>query len=109
MMNESMLSQASAEQVRAYGAIANAITATILNARAGLDWLDAQPPNLEEIRRSLNSIASEVERAADFIVRIRALMKNEHTIGGDLDPVGNAAQARPRRRADKLHNKPNLS
>lgn len=71
--NGHMPLQSSAELVRIYGAIVNAITATALNAQAGLDWLSAQPPNLEEVRRSLNSIASDGNRAGEVIVRLRAL------------------------------------
>lgn len=71
--NGQMPFQTSAELVRIYGAIVNAITATALNAQAGLDWLSTQPPNLEEVRRSLNSIASDGVRAGEVIVRLRAL------------------------------------
>lgn len=71
--NGQMPFQASAEEVRIYGAIVNAITATTLNAQAGLDWLSVQSPNLEEVRRSLNSIASDAIRAGEAVVRLRAL------------------------------------
>lgn len=66
--------QTSAELVRNYGTIANAITATVLNAQAGLDWLNAQPPDLEEVRRSLNSIANDGKRAGEVIVRVGSPM-----------------------------------
>ncbi|MEH2563693.1 hypothetical protein [Bradyrhizobium sp. AZCC 2289] len=68
--------QTSAELVHTYSAIADAITATVLNAQAGLDRLSAQPPDMEEIRRSLNSIADDGKRAGEVIVRVRALIEN---------------------------------
>lgn len=67
--------ETSAELVRAYGSVVNAITATVLNAQAGLDWLSAQPPNLEEVRRSLNSIANDGKQAGEVVVRFRTLLK----------------------------------
>jgi hypothetical protein len=70
--------QTSAEFVRTYNAqaheIVNAITAAITNAEAGLNWLRAESPDLEEVRQALNGIASDGKRAAEFIVRLRALM-----------------------------------
>jgi hypothetical protein len=106
-MNGRVLLQTSAELVRTYSAIADAITATVLNAQAGLAWLNAQPPDLEEIRRSLNSIANDGKRAGEFIVRVRALMKKGLTVDGAPDPVSNAAQARSNRGADEMRGKPN--
>ena len=81
--------QNSAELVRTYSVVVNAITATVLNAQAGLDWLNAQPPDLEEVRRSLNTIANDGKRAGDAIVRLRALMKKVPTVDGApiLEPM----------------------
>jgi hypothetical protein len=73
-------SEASAELVRTYSAAVDAITANVLSAQAGLEWLNAQPPNLEEVRRSLNSIANEAKRAAEVIVRLRSLMEKVPTV-----------------------------
>jgi C4-dicarboxylate-specific signal transduction histidine kinase len=51
------------------------IAAGITNAQAALRWLDAQPPNLEEVRQALGHIVNEGNRAGDVIDRIRALVK----------------------------------
>ena len=51
------------------------ITATITNAEAGLSWLGAQPPNLEQVRQMLDCIVSDGLRAGDVIGRIRDLVK----------------------------------
>ena len=51
------------------------VTATILNAQAGLRWLNAEPPDTEEVRRALSRIANNANRAADVIDRIRELIK----------------------------------
>jgi hypothetical protein len=67
--------QTSAEFVRTYSAIVDALTATILNAEAGLNWLSTQPPDLEEVRRALNTIANDGKRAGEIVVRLRVPMK----------------------------------
>jgi C4-dicarboxylate-specific signal transduction histidine kinase len=53
------------------------ITATVANAEAGLSWLAAQPPNLEQVRQSLDCIVRDGLRAGDVIGRIRALVRKE--------------------------------
>ncbi|QOG20853.1 hypothetical protein [Bradyrhizobium sp. SEMIA] len=64
--------QTSADFVDTYSALVNALTATIMNAEAGLSWLSAQPPDLEEVRRTLNTIANDGERMGEIAVRLRA-------------------------------------
>jgi hypothetical protein len=70
--------QASAEFVRTYNAqaheIVDAITAAVTRAQAGLNWLRAEPPDLEEVRRVLNFIASDGKRAAEIVIRLQALI-----------------------------------
>lgn len=73
------LMQASAEFVRTYGAIVDALTATLMNAEAGLNWLSVQPPDLEEARRALNAIAKDGKRAGEIVVRLRAPIKGSST------------------------------
>jgi C4-dicarboxylate-specific signal transduction histidine kinase len=51
------------------------IAAAVTNAHAGLRWLSAQPPNLEEVRQSLGRILESGNRAGEVIGRIRALIK----------------------------------
>src|SRR5215831_15202756 len=51
------------------------IAATVANAQAGLNWLGAQPPNLEQVRQTLGWIISDSMRAGDIISRIRALIR----------------------------------
>jgi PAS domain S-box-containing protein len=51
------------------------IAATVNNAKAALNWLNAQPPNLEEAREALGETVKEGNRATDVIGRIRALIK----------------------------------
>jgi PAS domain S-box-containing protein len=55
--------------------VSQPITATVTNAEAGLSWLAAQPPNLEQVRQSLDCIVSDGLRAGDIIERIRALVR----------------------------------
>src|SRR5437764_1589525 len=55
--------------------VSQPITATVSNAEAGLSWLAAQPPNLEQVRQMFDCIVSDGLRAGDVIGRIRALVK----------------------------------
>jgi hypothetical protein len=70
--------QTSAEFVRSYNAQAHemvdAITATVVNAEAGLNWLRAEPLDLGQVRQVLNSIARDGKRAGEIIFRLRALI-----------------------------------
>ena len=92
-MNElkgQLASQTSVEFVHAYNAqsheIIDAITAVVMNSEAGLNWLHAEPPDLEGVRRALNDIVNDCKRAAEIIVRLHALMKNVPTADGTADP-----------------------
>ena len=69
--------QMSAEFVRTYNAQApkmvDAIAAALLGARAGLNWLRADPPDLKEVREALGDIVSASQQAAEIVVRLRAI------------------------------------
>jgi PAS domain S-box-containing protein len=51
------------------------IAATVTNAQAALRWLDARPPDLDEVRQALARIVRDAHRAGDVIGRIRDLVK----------------------------------
>jgi PAS domain S-box-containing protein len=51
------------------------IAATVANANAGMHWLAAQPPNLEEACQALGRIVRDGNRATEVMGRIRALVK----------------------------------
>jgi signal transduction histidine kinase len=51
------------------------VGAVVTNADAGLLWLDAEPPDIEEARQALDRIVKEGNRASEVIARIRALVK----------------------------------
>jgi PAS domain S-box-containing protein len=51
------------------------IAAAITNADAGLRWLAAQPPDLEEVRNSFDLIIKAGNQAGEVAGRIRALVK----------------------------------
>jgi hypothetical protein len=73
--------QTSAEFARRFTAqaheIVDAITAVVTNAEAGSTWLCAEPPDLEGVRLAFDGIASDGKRAAELVVRLRALMNKE--------------------------------
>jgi signal transduction histidine kinase len=52
------------------------IAATVTNAQAGLRWLGAQPPNVEEARQLFSRIVNDGNRAVAVVGRIRELVKN---------------------------------
>ncbi len=49
------------------------LAAVVTNADACTIWLDSDPPNLEEVRSAVDSIAREGTRASDVVRRIRAM------------------------------------
>ncbi|WP_442808003.1 ATP-binding protein [Trinickia soli] len=51
------------------------IAATATNAQAGLLWLRAQPPNLEEVRQAFDRINKDMKRASEVTNRIHGLVK----------------------------------
>ena len=61
------------------------IAATVINARAALRWLAAQPPDLDEGRRALVRIVEDGLRAGNIIGRVRDLMKKAPSRADRLD------------------------
>ena len=55
--------------------IGQPIAAASINARACLRWLQREPPQIEEARRTVSSIANDVDRAAGIIERNRSLYR----------------------------------
>jgi hypothetical protein len=65
--------------------ITEAITAVVLYAQAGLNWLSAEPPNLEGVRRAFDGIVGDGKRACEILIRLRALTELA-TVEGSPDP-----------------------
>jgi PAS domain S-box-containing protein len=61
------------------------ITAVVTNANAGLLWLAAQPPDLEEVRDAFDRVIKAGNRAGEVIGRIRALIKKAPPRKDDLE------------------------
>jgi hypothetical protein len=78
----------SAELVRTYNSQAHemidALSAAVTSAQAGLNWLRAEPPDLEEVRQVLNLIASNGKQAAEIVIRLRALIEKVPTADAAL-------------------------
>jgi C4-dicarboxylate-specific signal transduction histidine kinase len=55
--------------------VSQPIAAAVTNAQAALRWLGARPPDLEEVRQTLDRIVQNANRAGDVIGRIRELIK----------------------------------
>ncbi|RFU49667.1 PAS domain S-box protein [Paraburkholderia sp. DHOC27] len=53
------------------------IASAVFSAQAASHWLDASPPNLEEVRASLARVVKNGNRADDVIRRLRALVKKQ--------------------------------
>ena len=55
--------------------VSQPIAATLTNAQAALRWLSSQPPNLEEVRQTLDHIVNDAKRGGEVINQIRALIR----------------------------------
>jgi PAS domain S-box-containing protein len=55
------------------------IGACATNAEAGLRWLSARSPDLEEVRQAFERITEDARRASEVMNRIRRLVKNVPT------------------------------
>ena len=55
--------------------VSQPIMAMLLNAEAALGWLDSRPPDVPAVRRTLDAILSDADRAGEVINWIRALIK----------------------------------
>ena len=64
--------------------IVDAITAAVVSAQAGLNWLRAQPPDMEEVQQVLNFIARDGKRAAEIVIRLQALLEEVPTADAAL-------------------------
>lgn len=61
------------------------IAAAILNANAALRWLNAQPPEIEEVRQVLDRLINDANRAADVLGRIRGHIRKAPPEKGPVD------------------------
>jgi PAS domain S-box-containing protein len=61
------------------------ITAVVTDANAGLLWLAAQPPDLEEVRDSFDRVIKAGHQAGKVTGRIRDLIKKAPARKGDLE------------------------
>ena len=61
------------------------IAAAILNANAALRWLNAQPPEIDEVRKVLGSLIFDANRAADVLGRIREHIRKAPPQKGAVD------------------------
>jgi Signal transduction histidine kinase regulating C4-dicarboxylate transport system len=51
------------------------LAAMAVHSNACLNWLDAEPPNLDEARKNISRIAKDADRANEIIVQVRNLTK----------------------------------
>lgn len=61
------------------------IAAAILNANAAQRWLNARPPELDEVRHVLSSLIEDANRAADVLGRIRGHIRKAPPQKGPVD------------------------
>ena len=55
------------------------LSAVVTRGRACLNWLNHEPPNLEEVRSSVAAIIDDGKRAGEVINRLRAMMTKSPT------------------------------
>ena len=65
------------------------LAGVVINAEAGLRWLNNQPPGLDEARESLALIARDGHRASAMIRRIREFLRKDsrQTVSLDINEV----------------------
>ena len=85
------------------------LTAVIINAGAGLRWLDTEPPNLEEVRQMLGRIRKDGTRAGDVIGRIRALARKTSVKVDQLDINETIREVIALTRGEMTHSRVTLS
>jgi PAS domain S-box-containing protein len=51
------------------------LAASVMSGSAGLRWLEADPPNVEEARAAMRRVISDGNRASDVLSRIRGLLR----------------------------------
>lgn len=61
------------------------ISAVLTNADAALNWLGANPPNLNKARESLEHIVTDSQRAGEIVHRIRAMVRKAPVPRSRLD------------------------
>jgi signal transduction histidine kinase/ligand-binding sensor domain-containing protein len=58
--------------------------AAITNAQAGLRWLKAQPPNLDEVKQAFEEVVRAGGRAADVVASVRRMAKKAPAAAEDV-------------------------
>jgi PAS domain S-box-containing protein len=76
-----------------------------MNAGAGLRWLRAEPPNLEEVRQGLERIRMDGARAGEVIERIRALARKAPVKVDPLDLNEAIREVITLTRSEIIHNR----
>jgi two-component system sensor kinase FixL len=61
------------------------LSGVVINANAGLRWLAADPPNLDETREAIRRILRDGKRSSEVIARVRALSNKAATEKVPLD------------------------
>ena len=84
------------------------LASVIMNASAGLRWLGAEPPNLEEVRQGLERIRKDGARAGDVIGRIRALARKAPVKVDQLDLNEAIREVIALTRSEIIHNRVTL-
>lgn len=65
--------------------ISQPLTAVVTHGHASLEWLSADPPNLDKTRQTIERIIQDGTRAGATISRVRALFKKEAPVKDWLD------------------------
>jgi C4-dicarboxylate-specific signal transduction histidine kinase len=61
------------------------LAAMMINGYAGIRWLSLEPPNTRELRKALERIVRDGNRAGEVISRIRVLLKRAETAKNPID------------------------
>jgi C4-dicarboxylate-specific signal transduction histidine kinase len=61
------------------------LAAVVVNGQACLRWLAGQPPNLTEVRESVERMVRDANRAGDVVARIRAFVRRSESRKAPVD------------------------
>lgn len=84
-MDQDKLREADMGALYAIHEMCQPLTAILLNAKAALLWMSQEQPNIEEMKRSLEGIVGNGQRAADIARQARDALRTARTTSASLD------------------------
>ncbi len=84
-MEQDTSGEAGASALYAIHEMCQPLTAILLNAKAALLWMDQDSPNLAEVKRSIEGIIGNGQRAADVAREVRDTLRTSRSTTLKID------------------------